>query len=394
MSRRGAEFQHRTSIFEGAYRAWSHLGRIEPNELVSRRVSDLDPLSYTIEVDSRSIAKDYRYEPLPRCGLTHPFVKVVLVRWLGSEVDNDGIKLGLETLRTWWQHRRKAQSATAVKALSSEKMRKAVDEYTRYFFKCTHCFIVTDKEQPPKTLQLRLKQFERETGSVIDIGTDADMTSCSNENALSDPSPLKLKGKCLPGNLNLPELVNSVKHKAIQMAHRGAGSRPDGPSSVSETLSNSSYGDPEMVPVVYCFGREDRQIAMSVDGITCAHCIKIVETVLKGCSGQKSPIDGLLDAVADQDLNGVLIRVDKTVNAKRIAWEAARNLSLVGYKAEIIQIKASSVQGQQTLDETIRSILDAFENLGLLTTRNVINWDAPCTCPDGGVYRNNCQRYV
>ena len=36
MSRRRGEFEHRTSIFEGAYRAWSHLGGLEPEDLERR----------------------------------------------------------------------------------------------------------------------------------------------------------------------------------------------------------------------------------------------------------------------------------------------------------------------------------------------------------------------
>ncbi len=44
MSRRRGEFEHRTSIFEGAYRAWSHLGGLEPEDLEDKSTAELDPL--------------------------------------------------------------------------------------------------------------------------------------------------------------------------------------------------------------------------------------------------------------------------------------------------------------------------------------------------------------
>ena len=44
MSRRRGEFERRTSIFEGAFRAWSHLGGLEPEDLENKPAVDLDPL--------------------------------------------------------------------------------------------------------------------------------------------------------------------------------------------------------------------------------------------------------------------------------------------------------------------------------------------------------------
>ena len=45
MSRRRGEFEHRTSIFEGAFRAWSHLGGLEPEDLEGKSPNELDPLT-------------------------------------------------------------------------------------------------------------------------------------------------------------------------------------------------------------------------------------------------------------------------------------------------------------------------------------------------------------
>jgi copper chaperone CopZ len=81
--------------------------------------------------------------------------------------------------------------------------------------------------------------------------------------------------------------------------------------------------------------------------VTCAHGVKIVETVLRGCNGNKSPIAGLLDAAADRDISSVLIKIDKKASQdKRIValmFEAARNVSLVGYTAEA---KSMSIVGE------------------------------------------------
>jgi hypothetical protein len=40
MSRRTGEFEHRTSIFEGAFRAWSHLGGLKPADLENHTASN------------------------------------------------------------------------------------------------------------------------------------------------------------------------------------------------------------------------------------------------------------------------------------------------------------------------------------------------------------------
>jgi hypothetical protein len=88
MSRRRGEFEHRTTIFEGAFRAWSHLGGLDPEDLESKSSSDLDPLTNPLMNDRRltgknlqndpdgSTRREYPYEPLPRAGLAHPFIQV------------------------------------------------------------------------------------------------------------------------------------------------------------------------------------------------------------------------------------------------------------------------------------------------------------------------------
>lgn len=409
MSRRGAEFQHRTSVFEGAYRAWSHLGGIDPLELETKSATELDPITNPIEDDYRLSSKgskegfelEYPYEPLPRNGLGHPFVKAVLVPWLGPDVDEEGVKLGLDTLRTWWQHRRKGQNASAVKALNSEKMRKSVDEYTRHFFRLVHCLIVSDKEQPPKGLQVRLKMVGKlsSTGVLCSGNEDTDhsdwkfMNLKDTQSTIDSSESLSMRGKCIPGHLDLPELVKGVNHKALQMAHRGKGSLSDDPLLPTSGSVSNTYGDSKTFPVVYYSGNGDCQIALTVNGIICAHCVKIVETVLKGCSGPKSPIDGLIDAIADQELNGLVIKIDKAINAKRIAYECARNLALVGYKAVAIDMPVLGPSTKQNVtSEDLSFLIKLFEKFRAPNFPTIFNWAIACTCPDGGVYKSNCSR--
>lgn len=212
MSRRKGEFEHRTSIFEGAYRAWSHLGGVEPLVLSTSSAADLDPLSHPHENDSR-VAKEgsrskcsspspsstgtgssatpsqqtvsaasamvtdssgkkrcYPYEPLPRSGLAHPFVQAIISPWLGPDAEHDDIVLGLTTLRTWWQHRRKGESSSAKSALGTEKMRSVVEGYTRHFFNLAHCIVMNDGEQPPRTLCNKIKDCEK-NGVKLDFMT-------------------------------------------------------------------------------------------------------------------------------------------------------------------------------------------------------------------------------
>jgi hypothetical protein len=97
MSRRRGEFEHRTSIFEGAFRAWSHLGGLAPEDVESKQTNEIDPLTYPVENDPRlasqrksgelkesaanpdgSTRREYPYEPLPRSGLGHPYVQAIL----------------------------------------------------------------------------------------------------------------------------------------------------------------------------------------------------------------------------------------------------------------------------------------------------------------------------
>jgi len=455
MSRRRGEFEHRTSIFEGAFRAWSHLGGLGPEELENKASTDLDPLSNPIENDTRLLGKkenkassvnpngskrrQFPYEPLPRSGLAHPYVQAILSPWLGPNADTDTIQVGLATLRTWWQHRRKGESGSAIAALGTDQMKGVVEGYIRHFFNLAHCLIINDKEQPPRTLHAKMRELEKVRGKrkkkrthnsdkmdqmgLGGTGMNVAAGILNNQNLsplerlhiaqqrqLNDGGGIQtvggmmgadklpiidIKNKCVPGKPDLPAIVDKVSRAATQLAHSGGGRSPH-PSAV---LSSGAIGgaingeDIDSIPIVYISENRDIMIAMSVEGITCAHCVKIVETVLKGCNGNKSPIDGLLDAAADRALKLILIRIDRTINARRIALEAARNLAMVGYAALAkTMISAKEKNGNPTKisqDEFDK----VFENLGHMDPKDIFDWSVPCSCPDNGVARDDCVRH-
>ena len=367
---------------------------------------------------------------------------------MGPDADNEAIQLGLTTLRTWWQHRRKGESGSAIAALGTEKMKGVVEGYTRHFFTLAHCLVVQDKEQPPRTLHGRMKELEKarnkrgkkkttkdddNKASINMASAPSDLVSdikgdlmdsnlsplerlhaaqrrqlassgmihpqmpATTQVDISNPGPVvNLKGKCIPGKIDLPGMVEQVNHAANQLAHRG-GNVPVVSSSSASTLTqtqapSNQYGDPNTTPVVFVSSRGDIMIAMEIDGITCAHCVKIVETVLKGCSGNKSPIDGLLDAAADQKLNAVLIRIDKASNAKRVAFESARNLSMVGYTAKVKEMSIVGATADQKSTMDLGLLSTAFEVVANTDPKDFFDWRVPCTCPDNGVLRQDCAR--
>ena len=549
MSRRRGEFEHRTSIFEGAFRAWSHLGGIDPVDLENKAIADLDPLNFPLENDTRLSAsqkdrgrggggggadksndddgggvlddfddgggggedgdggagggdnnysgddiaaadaerRDYPYEPLPRSGLAHPFVQAILSPWLGPDADQDAIQLGLTTLRTWWQHRRKGESGSAVAALGTEKMRGVVEGYTRHFFNLAYCLVVNDKDQPPRTLQSKMRDMEKTRskkgkkrtreddnnmsmkvaamayqsgllghdpprqqgglqiqhqllqgggglimpmgGGGINIdalvgsggtplerlheaqrhqlavlgGMHSNMAIGGGGGPLNPPAGgnvnvnvqpvIDMQGRCVPGKIDIPSLVQQVSSAATQLAHRGINVGMNGSSSSRNHDDPSKYGDPQVTPVVLVTtnqttGAKDVQFYMTIDGITCAHCVKIVETVLKGCPGSRSPIEGLLDAASDLDSSFVIIKIENIIDCRRIAWESARNLSMVGYTAKaksfIVPNGMSLENAYSLMEQTIPSYAPMMG----------FRWDLNCECPDNNVSRYNCPRLV
>lgn len=446
MSRREEEFKHRTSIFEGAYRAWSHLGGLDAEILDVKLARELDPISYPHLNDTRDPVKktknvnddgsarlDCPYEPLPRSGLSHPFIQAILAPWLGPNAEKDAVELGLATLRTWWQHRRKGENKSSVKTLGTAKMRIVVDKYTRHFFDLAHCLVVSDDATPPRTLHTKMKQLAKgRRGPCADMLMDHldDELSLPAVSAMRatlldpNPSPLEklhaaqmqhstgfvmstdminvgplvnVKGKCIPGKIDLPGMVEAINRHSNQLAFTGGLINRDTGDGVTEGEEWQgrpvSYGDPKSAPVVFQNTNGDNFIVMNVNGITCAHCVKIVETVLKGCNGGKSPIAGLLDAAADRGLSCVMIQIEHFKYAKRVAFESARNLSLVGYTAVAKEVHVIGSNDDSSAASDIEMLQNAIVKLAKAYPFQFFDFNASCSCPDSGVFRDNCPRY-
>jgi len=215
----------------------------------------------------------------------------------------------------------------------------------------------------------------------------------------------------VPNKVDLPGLVQQISN-ANQLVHRGNitplatlsnlsstfGSNPQ--SLASQALSNQmqsndvnqNIGDPSTFPVVFVSEGGDAMVLMSIEGITCAHCIKIVETVLKGCDGTKSPINGLLDATADQALKFLILRIDATVHAKRITYEAARNLSMVGYTTKTLEINLLELKKDSSTIDT-QMISTAFEVVGSADPSKIFDWERICRCSPLAVEKEVCPRH-
>lgn len=233
MSRRRGEFEHRTSIFEGAYRAWSHLGGLDAHDVLTKESSVLCPLQFTIPDDPRlceDIAASspssgeprfWPYEALPRSGIAHPFVQAVLSPWLGPDADHDSIEMGLTTLRTWW-HRRKGESTSSLQALGTERMIAVVRCYVRHFFAFAHRLIVKEHMQAPKTLQGKLEAIGHKKIRVESID---DGCGSSSEPECSKAVPIRVgktnNEECGPSSSELPstDQISSLRPKKQTVPH-------------------------------------------------------------------------------------------------------------------------------------------------------------------------------
>jgi hypothetical protein len=486
MSRRKGEFEHRTAIFEGAFRAWSHLGGLDAVDVFqsSRTTADLLLESTLDDVFDHQVAeikettrgakkgdhgtskrRFYPSEPLPQSGLAHPYVQAIMSAWLGHSDGTDksrhAVQHGLATLRTWWQHRRHGESGLAIRALGTDKMKGVVDGYTRHFFDFAHCIVVNDKAEPPRGLFTKMKAMEmqqqdqqqmnhmikpHDVHSLVAARVDLSNPGLTpfekprtvrrsiRKSSAGDNVPAtfpsvttELRSTCVPGKIDfLPDFLEAVvrRSKAAQIVHSSTGGATNGTAlpgaavlssggkattttmtyMTNPQLPEEQHGDPNTTPVVYASSNGDLQIALTVDGIICAHCMHIIETVLRGCKTNngpcrlESPIHGLLDAAVPDHrdiISCVLIKIDQAANAKRIAYQATRNLSLVGYKADAIAMSIVGCDGRSRTDR-LHLLPSAFAAVAVNMSGDelLFDWTVPCSCPDHGVFFHpGCRRH-
>jgi hypothetical protein len=466
MSRRPDEFKHRTSIFEGAYRAWSHLGGLDPEELQSKSAQELDPTTYTRALDNRrspsqstsasgasSVATtgsssncsggEYPYERLPTLGIAHPYVRAILALWLGPQSNDEATKVGLATLRVWWQHRSKGLNKTALKVLEDNEFQAIIDRYASHFFKLIHNLVVHDNVQVPRTLQTKLRRAERlrnlnrlQNVSTADLKQPDSSSAAAylrvsklvregvaSMGAAAPHASMHFKGKGVPGKVETPSRLASsmlTQHEASQsMSPWFTQQRRDSDrSSVCSSITDSKPpydwdrgDDPTTTPVVFqTMTTGHTLILLEVEGIMSPNSVRIVESVLRGCQPHEnpSPITGLLDAVAHQDLSSVILRIDdagmtaadRSATAKRVAFEASQNLAMVGYTAHAKQValmpspfealgvdytlppRASPLQA---LQETVATYAAAYPF-------DFFDFTKSCSCPIQGASCPNCPR--
>lgn len=98
---------------------------------------------------------------------------------------------------------------------------------------------------------------------------------------------------------------------------------------------------PHFVPIVILNTGRELHILLKVSGMISGHCVKIVETVLKG-RGFSLDIPGLLDVCAmvrcDSDYGIALIRVHSSSDPCNVEKECLRRLSMIGYRVKAFQI--------------------------------------------------------
>ena len=153
-----------------------------------------------------------------------------------------------------------------------------------------------------------------------------------------------------------------------------------------------------VTPMVYLSANGDLQVLLYVEGINCAQCAKMLETILQGYSRQSST-PGLLDAVADRGLQRVLLRIDDARHAPRIAHEAARQLTMVGYKVRTQDFHMTATTTTHTTttmecreDVCVEIVQQQQQEQG--SSVNFFDWSARCTCSaTDPLVRHTCARH-
>ncbi len=441
MSRRRGEFEHRTSIFEGAYRAWSHLGGCQPDELLSLPASDLDPLIHphdpqTDLVRKRNSSREavgdekeksapgaeedekeeeeeeeqeealcyYPYEALPRIGIAHSFVQAIITPWLGPDADQDDIHHGLTTLRTWWQHRRNGESVSAKAALGAPQMKGVVDGYMRHFFNLAHYIVLNNGEQPPKSLMERLRTA-RHRQQVAE--RSAEHTNNAGQQEDSSTSTEIQQEMCAGSVDDGDEEEKGTKQTTGESANEvNETAKQQGGEEMKEN-EDSTYGDPNSFPIVCTCYMGRCYIAFDIPADdSCYHCKKIIEIMLQGVHGiGPPPIRGLLNAIASNDSSSILVKIDGMSSAKRVSHEISKMLKLAGYEIEMKEIKVDKIVSQLkskvglnnhqdlTLKSATEMVIDAFEQIyeSKNSKKLEIRWDKKCMCPDSRVL-DTCPR--
>ena len=86
------------------------------------------------------------------------------------------------------------------------------------------------------------------------------------------------------------------------------------------------------------------------------------------------------------------MKIHRSSNAKCIAFEAARNLAMVGYTAKAKEMSIVDQGADKKVTMDLGALSTAFEVVGNNKSEGVFNWAIQCTCPDNGILRDDCSR--
>ena len=170
------------------------------------------------------------------------------------------------------------------------------------------------------------------------------------------------------------------------------------------TLSEEYFEKDPIVPIVYTdrFGRGqinvvEHLIVMNIFGMTCSHCVKVIEAALKSVHGSKTLIKGLIDVLADLNTSTVFIKISNPIMAQHVYHQAEETLRMVGYYSTVRHIKLDDIlQNQGSEKKGGKEILDltnkAFEKVSPLitSTSKLIDWDLLCKCSCAGMHFEPC----
>eukprot|EP00588_Corethron_pennatum_P008148 CAMPEP_0194299304 /NCGR_PEP_ID=MMETSP0169-20130528/60644_1 /TAXON_ID=218684 /ORGANISM="Corethron pennatum, Strain L29A3" /LENGTH=726 /DNA_ID=CAMNT_0039049391 /DNA_START=286 /DNA_END=2466 /DNA_ORIENTATION=- len=375
MSRLKKQFTHRTSVFEGAYRAWSYLSSFNPQIL-----EDIDLTELQLENEQ------FTHEPLPRDGVLHPFVTSILGRWLGEGSDKNDFDERLTILRKWWQNRRAGQSSKSKEILATSRMKYVVQSFTKDFFALALSLVLNDQKSAPKTLQDKFKKLQIKNESLKKHQRAIDPSLLNISVNRKRPKSYHVKEKDIPRKYSFAVCDYFTNH--------------------TQELSQD-YAQQTYIPVIFQNISSDRHIALRISMMGSEHSIKIIEMILSGTPNFHSPISGLMDVCACMRDSGdgvVLIRINTQSDPKCLVTECCRRLALVGYVTNAVKqlstcgnlgtnshstrsIKpgcSNSVEKKQQLLATIPIDVTATKEVDQYAEFKILfDWNLKCICPSG-----------
>jgi hypothetical protein len=113
--------------------------------------------------------------------------------------------------------------------------------------------------------------------------------------------------------------------------------------------------------------------------------------VLNGIQGGQSPIQGIIDSVGDRELSIVLIKIQRSSMAKRIAYEATETVKMLGYEGSVMELSVIDPATGNNVEAGNLSV--AYDVAAATDPKTIFDWTAECSCSDHSIVRDNCSRH-